>query len=148
MEKLKAGIFDGFQIRELMKEPMFEEELSEAELSTTNFLRKHRSAEYEKVIQEILKSFRQLGVWISFKLYFLWSHLYYFLKSCGDLSEEQGDRFYQKIGIMEERYQGRRDVNFLADYCWCLKRDAVATEHRKKSLKIHFIHEYLLWYEP
>ena len=33
MEKLKAGIFDGLQIKELMKDPMFNEALSEAELS-------------------------------------------------------------------------------------------------------------------
>ena len=33
MEKLKAGIFDGLQIRELMEDPVFDEELSEAELS-------------------------------------------------------------------------------------------------------------------
>ena len=32
MEKLKVGIFDGPQIRELMKDPMFDEALSEAEL--------------------------------------------------------------------------------------------------------------------
>ena len=34
MEKLKASIFDGSQIRELIKDPMFDEALSEAELST------------------------------------------------------------------------------------------------------------------
>ena len=33
MEKLKAGIFDDPQIREVMKDPMFEETLSEPELS-------------------------------------------------------------------------------------------------------------------
>ena len=33
MEKLKAGIFDGSQIRELMKDPMFDEALSKTELS-------------------------------------------------------------------------------------------------------------------
>ena len=33
IEKLKAGIFDGFQIREIMKDPMFNEALSEAEVS-------------------------------------------------------------------------------------------------------------------
>ena len=32
MEKLKAGIFDGLQIGELMKDPMFDEVLSETEL--------------------------------------------------------------------------------------------------------------------
>ena len=34
MEKLKAGIFDGPQTRELMKDSMFDEALSEAELFT------------------------------------------------------------------------------------------------------------------
>ena len=33
MEKLRAGILDGPQIRELIKDPMFDEALSEAELS-------------------------------------------------------------------------------------------------------------------
>ena len=33
MEKLKTGIFDGLQVRELIKGPMFDEALSEAELS-------------------------------------------------------------------------------------------------------------------
>ena len=30
------------------------------------------------------------------------------------------------------------------DYCWCLKQDTVTDWHRKKSLKRHFIHEWLL----
>ena len=46
IEKLKADIFDGPQIRELIKDPMFDEALSEAELCAwqslksvvTNFL--------------------------------------------------------------------------------------------------------------
>ena len=54
MEKLKVGIFDGLQIRELTKDPMFDEALSETELSAlqqlnsvvTNFPGNHPSAEY------------------------------------------------------------------------------------------------------
>ena len=34
MEKLKPGIFGGPQIRKLMKDPIFDEALSKAELST------------------------------------------------------------------------------------------------------------------
>ena len=64
MEKLKAGIFDSLQIRELMKDQMFDE----AKLSTwqllksvvTNFLGNHWSAEYKKEIEELL-NFCQLG---------------------------------------------------------------------------------------
>ena len=62
MEKLKGGIFDGLQIKELIKIPIFDEALSEAKLSVvTNILGNHRSAKFEKKIQELLRSFRQLG---------------------------------------------------------------------------------------
>ena len=89
MEKLKAGIFDGPQIRELMKDPMFDESLSKAELSAwqslepvvTNFLGSHWSVEYEKEIEEILKSFHQLRTQMSVKLHFLQSHLDYFQRT-------------------------------------------------------------------
>ena len=125
MEKFKAGIFDGSQIREHIKDPMFDEALSEAELSTwlslksvvTNILRHHWRAEYEKEIEELQKSYRQLGTRMSIKLHFLRSRLEDFPKNCRDLSEEQGERFHQDIHIMEEHYQGRQDVNFLTDYC-------------------------------
>ena len=50
---------------------------------------------------------------MSVKLHF---HLDYFSKSCGDLSEEQGERFHQDIHILEERDQGWWNVNFLTDY--------------------------------
>ena len=61
----KQGIFDGPQIRELMKDPMFYKALSEAELSVwqslksivTKILVNHLSAEHEKDIEEIRKSF-------------------------------------------------------------------------------------------
>ena len=102
MEKLKAGIFDSPQIRELIKGPMFDEALNETKLSiwlslkseVTNILGNHWSVEYEKEIEELLKSFRQLEVQISVKLHFLRSHLDYFPKNCGDLSEEQGECFH------------------------------------------------------
>ena len=72
---------------------------------------------------------------MSVKLHFLRLHLDFFPKNCGDLSEEQGEYFHQDIRIMEEGYQGWWDVNFLAEYDSCLKQDAVAAEHRRKSLK-------------
>ena len=64
--KLKAGIFGGPQIRELMKDSIFDDALSTAELSAwrslksviTNFLGNNWSAEYEKKVDELLKSFQ------------------------------------------------------------------------------------------
>ena len=76
---------------------------------------------------------------MSIKMHFLSSHLDYFPDNWGDLSEEQGERFHQDIRVMEERYQGRWDVNMLADYCWCLKRNVRASEHKQKSLKKPFL---------
>ena len=68
-----------------------------------------------------MQSFQALGARMSIKMHFLHSHLDYFSEKCGDYSEEQGERFHQDISCMEERYQGRWDVNMLSDYCWCLK---------------------------
>ena len=144
MEKLKAGIFDSPQIREPMKDLMFDKALSKDELSAWQSLKNNRSVEYEKEIEELLKSFCQLGARASVKLYFLQLHLDYFPKNCGDLSEEKGECFHLDIRIMKECYPGQWDVNFLGEYCWCWKWDEVATEHKRKSLKRLFIHEYLL----
>ena len=105
----------------------------------TNFLGNHRSAEYVKVVDELTDSFQQLGALMSGKMHFLRSHLDYFQDNCGDYSEEQGERFHQDIRVMEERYQGRWNVNFLADYCWCLKRDVPSAQHSGKSLKRPFV---------
>ncbi|KAJ8733381.1 hypothetical protein PYW08_001679 [Mythimna loreyi] len=39
-----------------------------------------------------------------------------------DLSEEQEERFHQDIDAMERHYQGRQNVNMIADHCWMLQR--------------------------
>ena len=149
IKKFKSGTFHDPQIKELVKEPMFDEILSEDEQSAwlslksvvKNFLRNHRSVEYEKEIEELLKNFRLLGARMSVKGLFLQSHLDYFTKNGGNVSEELGERFHLDIHIMEESNQGRWYVNFLADNCWSLKRDAVAAEYWGKSLKRSFIHK-------
>ena len=65
-----------------MKDLMFDKALSEAGLSAwlslksviTNFMENHHSMEFKKEIEELLKSFYQLGVQISDKLHFLQPH--------------------------------------------------------------------------
>ena len=148
-EKIKAGIFDGPQIRKLIKDTSFDVALNPAELSAwlslksaiANFLGNHRRSQYRKVVDELMENFRQIGARMSVKMHFLRSHLDYFPENCGDFSEEQGERFHQDISDMEKRYQDRWDVHFLADYCWCLKRDVVSAQYKRKSLKRPFIHE-------
>lgn len=60
---------------------------------------------------------------MNLKLHFLHSHIEEFPENLGDYSEEHGERFHQDIKEMEQRYQGRWDINMMADYCWNLKRD-------------------------
>ena len=122
---------------------MFDDALSAVERSAwrllksviSDFLGNNRSAEYEKEVELSKEELSKIRTRMSVKMHFLWSHLDYFPQNCGDVSEEQRERFHQDIRVMQERYQGRWDVNFLAGYCWCLKRDVVVTQHRRKSLK-------------
>ena len=122
-----------------MKDPKFDESMESNVRNAwhsfksivTNFLGNHRSPEYECVVEGLLQSFQALGARMSIKMHFLSSHLDYFPENCGDVSEEQGERFHQDIRVMEERYQGRWDVNMLADYCWCLKRDVTDVKQTK-----------------
>ena len=148
-EKITAGIFDGPQIRELIKDTSFDDALNPAELSAwlplksviANFLCNHRGSQYRKVVDELMENFRQIGARMSVKMHFLLSHLDYFLENCGDFSKEQGDRFSQDISDLEKRYQDLWDVNFLGYYCWCMKRDVESAHHKRMSLKRPFIHE-------
>ena len=145
--KIEAGIFDGPQVRALMNDERFEEVVEESERKawqsftslTRNFLSNHQSPDYETIIFELLSNYQKLGARISIKMHFLASHLDFFPSNCGDMSEEQGERFHQDLKTMEHHYQGRWDVSMLADYCWCLKRDASKRVHRRKSLKKAFL---------
>ena len=86
LEKHKAAIFDGPQIRELMKDSTFDDALSATELSAwgslksviTYFLGKNRCEEYEKEVDELLKNCQKVGACLSVKMHFLCSHLDYF----------------------------------------------------------------------
>lgn len=92
-----------------MKDKHFEEVLASIEVNAwfsfkqmvRNFLENSPSPEYEKVIQDLISSYQQLGSRISVKMHFLHSHLDYFLKNCEDYSEEEAEWFYQDICTME-----------------------------------------------
>ena len=145
--KLNAGIFDGLQIRTLLKDKKFESTMECIELRAwlaftgvvDGFFGNKRSSEYIIHVRQLLETFQSLGARMSIKIRFLQSHLDYFLKNCGDYSEEQCERFHQDIKTMESRYQGRWDINMLADYCWCLKRDEPESLHKRKSVNTSFL---------
>lgn len=142
-EKLKAGIFDGPQIRQLINDPQFMKSMNELESNAwcsfvevvKNFLGNHKAANYVELVEQMLSNFHTLGCNMSIKIHYLHSHLDRFPENLGDVSEEQGERFHQDISIMEERYQGRWDTHMMADYCWNLQRDCSGKPHARKSYK-------------
>ena len=70
-------------------------------------------------------------------MHYLHSHLDYFPSNLRDISEEQGERFHQNLSVMENRYQGKWDVNMMADFCWMLKRVTVSKRKNRKRNPLH-----------
>ena len=113
-EKLKAGIFDGPQIRRLLNDNKFLLTMTPSEKNawisfsavTKNFLGNFKAPNYRDLVKDRLTSFQQLGCNMSVKVHFLHSHLDYFPENLGEMSEEQGERFHQDLKTMEKRYQG------------------------------------------
>ena len=146
-EKLKAGIFDGPKILQLMKDQKFWDSVSEMELAVwlsfievvRNFLGNYRADNYKEIVNNMLGNFRILGISMSIKVHFLHSHRDPFPKNLGKVSDEQGQRFHQDIKTMDERYQGRWYIKVMVDYCWNLKCDKLDSEHSRKSLKRKFL---------
>ena len=137
-EKKKAGIFDGPQIRTLLRDQYFVTAMTVVEARTWkafskvvhNFLGNKRADNYIELVEEFLLSLQGLGCRMSIKVHYLHSHLSEFPANLGDVSEEQGERFHQDVKVMEERYQGRWNCNMMADYCWSLMRDVPYAVHK------------------
>ncbi|GBM14416.1 hypothetical protein AVEN_246582-1 [Araneus ventricosus] len=102
------------------------------------FLGNERKENYKELVTELLRTYHLLGCNTSIKIHSLHSRLEYFPDNLGKMSDEQGERFHQDIKEMERRYQGRWDVNMMADYCWCLKRDS-DVDHKRKTRKRSFL---------
>lgn len=154
--KLKEGIFVGPDIRKLMQDPNFENAMNLQEKSAwgafkqvvLKFLGNHKDPNYENIVQNMLKTFQELGCNMSVKVHFLHSHLNFFPDNLGAVSEEQGERFHQDIKEMEKRYQGRWDANMMGDYCWTLLRETPEASHKRKSYTRTFTEKRLRKYNP
>lgn len=102
-----------------------------------NFLGNPKSPNYKELVEELASNFQKMKCLMNFKLHLLDSHLDYFPENLGDYSEEQGERFHQDLKEIERRYQGRWDVNMMADYCWLLKRETVETGKERSRQPSH-----------
>ena len=146
MEKLKADIFVGPHIRQLIRDPEFENSMNEVELEAwkafvlvvKNFLGYNKVRNYAELVNNILTAFRNLGCHMSVKMHYLFSHMDRFPENLGSMSDKQRERFHQDLKEMETRYQGRWDAVMMADHSWNLKRDLPAAEHSRSSKKRKF----------
>lgn len=142
--KVKEGIFNGPDIRKMLRDPIFTTKMNKTEKAAwcsfrnvvENFLGNKKSTDYKEIVAEMVKNFEKLGCLMNLKLHFLDSHVDYFPGNLGDYSKEQGERFHQDIKEMERRYQGRWHINMMADYCWNLKRETPARGVKRKRLPL------------
>ena len=146
-EKKKAGIFDGPQIRTLLRDQYFVTTMTVVEARAWkafskvfhDFLGNKRADNYIELVKELLFSLQDLGCQISIKMHYLHSHLSKFSANLDNVSEEQKERFHQDVKVMEERYQGRWNCNMMADYCWSLMRDVPYAVHKRLATKRKFL---------
>jgi len=139
--KIREGIFDGPQNRKLMMDNSFTDTMTEIEEDAWNafkeavkkFLGNIKDPLYKETVRNTLGKFKRLGCEMSLKLHFLALHLDYFPPNLRAVSEEQGERFHQDLKDVERRYQGRWDVNMMADYCWSIAHDDASREHSTTS---------------
>jgi len=84
--EIKAGIFIGPQIRELMQDKQFDEDLNETERHAClsfkrickDFSGKHKAVNHQDVVQDLLTSYKAMGSNMSLKIHFLESHWDFF----------------------------------------------------------------------
>jgi len=109
--KIKEGIFIGPQIRELMQDKQFDEDLNDIErnawLSFKWICKDFLGNNYQDVVQDLFTSYKAIGCNMSLKIHFLESHLDFFPENLGKVIDEHGDRFYQDIMAIEKQYQGK-----------------------------------------
>ena len=112
MDKLKAGIFDGPQIWQLIRDTEFENSMNEVELEAwkafvqvvKNLLGNNKAKNYAELVTNMLTAFRNLGWNMSVKMLYLISHMDRFPENLGSMSDEQDERFNQDLKEMETRY--------------------------------------------
>lgn len=147
VDRIKADVFTGPQIRRLVNDEAFERSMNRRERLAwqacvdvqRNLLGNHKAPDYEEKARNLVRRFFEIGGNMSVKLHFIASHIDEFPDNCGDYSEEMGERFHQDLKTMEDRYKGRWDVAMLADYCWNLTTHKRKATHKRKSYKMSFL---------
>ena len=123
--KLKECIFVGPEIKDVLKDSVFEEFLNLKELRAeeafksvcSGLLGNTHIPDYQAYIEKLLKSNEDMGCQMLLKIHFLHSHLNFSPPNLGAVSDEHRERFYQDITKIESTYQ---DKWMMGDFYWVL----------------------------
>jgi hypothetical protein len=69
------------------------------------------------MVAEVVQSDKAMGSNTSLKVHFLDSHLGFFPKNLGAVSDKNGQQCHQELSTMEKRCQGKWSPGMLAGYC-------------------------------
>ena len=72
---------------------------------SNGFLLNFKAADFKELVQDLMDSYEHLGCNMSLKMDFLFSQLDFFPLNCGDVSDENCERFHQDISVMVHRYK-------------------------------------------
>lgn len=139
--KMKAGVYDGPQIRKIFENKDLPKALKTEEYHafsclkevSENFLGNERAPNYRQLIKDMMKSYEKLDINITIKMHSLICHLDLFKNSCGAFSDEQGERFHQDLKTNEDEYAGKNMARALGRYCWKLIRETDPNIHKRQS---------------
>ena len=117
-DKIKAGVFDGTQIKMLMKRQSFSSWMTDVEKRAWSafvavvkgFLGNTKTANYKDLVETLLDSFYVLGFNMNIKVHFLMSHLNEFPANLGHVSDEHGERFHKDIKVLAS-YGIKKSIN-------------------------------------
>lgn len=144
--KVTQGVFNGPQIRELLKNdadfkalltPVEDRAWESFKSIVKNFLGNYRAPNYREIVRDLLQNYHEMGARMSLKMHFLKSHLDHFPENMGAFSDEQGERFHKDIARMEERFHASYQPEMLGEYCWSLLRESKFKYSREAHTK-HF----------
>lgn len=144
-DKVTKGVFNGPQIREIMKNEEFKSNLTTKELAAyeafikvvQGFLGNHRDPNAKRLVEDLLKKYHAMGSRMSLKMHFLKSHFDSFPDNLGKYSDEHGEKFHQNMFAIESRFNNRFHTIMLGEYCWNLLRDSSFVYSRQASTR-HF----------
>ena len=111
-DKIKASVFDGPQIRTLLRDEEFVNKINDKERAawlsfvavTQSFLGNKKADNYHVLVTTMLLAYHDLGCKMSIKLHFLHGHLDEFPSNPKAVSHEPKERFHQDLMAMEHRY--------------------------------------------